>query len=61
MNQESNWKECVETNSSIKVSPDTAKAKSSVSPESFRIIRKVCGLFYQTHINKENNKIMTPS
>ncbi len=28
MNQESNWKECVETHSSIKVSPDIAKAKS---------------------------------
>jgi len=30
MNKESTWEECVETNSSLKISPDKAKAKSLV-------------------------------
>jgi|SRR3989344_1632731 len=37
MNKESSWHECVENNSSLKISPDPAKAKSLVDTATGRI------------------------
>ncbi|MFH0701299.1 MAG: hypothetical protein V2A62_02595 [Candidatus Woesearchaeota archaeon] len=49
MNKESDWEECLETTSSVRVSPDPAKARSLIDTAKGRII------FLSENIIKESN------